>query len=249
MSKSFSFQKILACLMMVVVLVGIYAGTKLDVNATVNVSTSFSITFDGEITEGYTPGSKVELKADATNGGQAFKGFSYDSSIIRYPGITYDETVNKFVMTFIMPSCDIAINSLYGGEWTLQNAGSSSQTLDVNTYSIAEKAWIHNATTGEDFSGLNGKVTPGDVTVTTYGSSTESFKVSIDGQNFVSYAAGQPVVIKAPYVVGSQVLSDYIISDAGAVQRKSLYVDRATGTLYQQTIISGITSDCLRVEF
>ena len=100
MSKSFSFQKILACLMMVVVLVGIYAGTKLDVNATVNVSTSFSITFDGEITEGYTPGSKVELKADATNGGQAFKGFSYDSSIIRYPGITYDETVNKFVMTF-----------------------------------------------------------------------------------------------------------------------------------------------------
>lgn len=212
--------------------------------AEVNVSTSFAVTFDGQ-THTYAPGTQVKLYADATNEGKVFSGFNYDVNAVPYPGIFYDQTDERFIFTFLMPACDLSIESVYDRGWTVKVDGASSQSTIPSATGLSGYYYIDydSMTLTTDNSGQNLTLLPGNATVKSY--SGDTYNVDING-SIKQYAASQPIVITEPYVYNensSQVVDGYEVNGVETSGSWILYTDLNTGTIYRQTTLTGVNSD------
>lgn len=210
-------------------------------HATVNVSTKFVVTYNGERTP-YSPGSQVKLYAPAIQNSELFAGFDYDPDLITAPGFYYNNG-NGYIMTFRMPSCPVEIRSTYGAEWTVTQDGNTGVETSATSRIINGYSYIDHYMLSEDQSGYNVNLMPGTAVVSTYDNSS-LIRAQING-SMKTYAAGQPIVITQAFADNStgDVLTGYTVDGSFEKGETYLYTSLSNGALYRHTVFPGYSTD------
>ncbi len=244
MIRHFQYSKIIALLLTIFLMALIFLPAN-KVYAEINASSTFTVTFNGKTTS-YHPGTQVKLSTAAVSDGQTIDSFEYDTSVIPYPGFFYSTGTGQYIMTFKMPYCDVTINSIYNDGWAITRDDTTETTTELQQTSAQGYSYVDYSLLSVNASGRNIIASPGDVTITTYDSSS-LIHATIDGTTQV-YAAGQPIVINQPWIVNKNIpelVDGYEINGEFVEGDRTIYTDYASGELYIQTILPGQDSDVI----